>query len=225
VTAVARKRRRATARELPLDSPNWMPIGDAVGRVYQRTGDHDLVARDLTDDMAKPDGVRSMRRRVGKIPYGGKPEDYGPEREQLLCEFWAEEHELYWSGAEKRLMIIRRGHGSLIVGERGYAFFVWQPDLDKLYPAADATSTATPPMPSDPEKMTPEVKPPTPENPRLRAQKACREFADKKYPRGHDHIKLHVIMRAAEIDPVFRKTVIPFPKPDVWSRALDRRKG
>jgi|SRR6516165_10301934 hypothetical protein len=83
----------------------------------------------------------------------------------------------------------------------------------------------------EPEKATPpEAKPPEPpppqhQNPRLRIQEACRQFAAEKYPDGYTHIALRVIMHDAEVDKKFKRTVVPFPERDVWSRALGRRKG
>src|SRR5262245_49106838 len=55
------------------------------------------------------------------------------------------------------------------------------------------------------------------------AQEACRQFADRKFPCGWNKIKTPVIVRAAKLDPEFSRTVVPFPKRDVWLRGLGRR--
>ena len=74
----------------------------------------------------------------------------------------------------------------------------------------------------------PEATPPVPKQPtasKSREQEACRQFAVRTYPRGYNSIRTSVIMHAAELDKEFKKTVVPFPKRDVWLRALGRRKG
>ena len=73
-----------------------------------------------------------------------------------------------------------------------------------------------------------QAKPPVPKQPtasKSREQEACRQFAVRTHPRGYNSIRTSVIMHAAELDKEFKKTVGPFPKRDVWLRALGRRKG
>jgi hypothetical protein len=178
-------------RRLPLDDPRWLPLADALARACPRTGDHDLAARVLTEAMAKPGGVRSMRWRVRKGTGG-------PEREQLPLAFWAEQHELYWSGAEKRLMIIeRRRAGQIVTADaaRGYAFFVWKPDLDKLYPDAAVTAAAEGPR-------------------RSRTQERIREAVEKELPGEWEHLEIGEIMKRLGIQ----------ASRDTYLRALGRRK-
>ena len=122
-----------------------------------------------------------------------------------------------------------------------------QPELEKPWPTVSGSvnwtspailaPTTPPPQPEPkpkkikrrrkpkpaPEKVTPP--PPQPQNPRLRVREACKQFAEEKYPDGYAHIALRVIMHDAEVDKKFKRTVVPFPERDVWSRALGRRKG
>ena len=135
---------------LPLDDPRWLPLANVHGALCPSTGHPELAARDLTGGMAKPDGVRSMRRRFARLPDKVDPDDY-PERERLRWAFW-NEHELYWSGSERRLMIVPRPRGGQIVtadAARGYAFFAWRPDLERLWPTMFPPShePAPPPAP------------------------------------------------------------------------------
>jgi hypothetical protein len=112
----------------PLDDARWLPVLDAHKAILPRTGNWYLAARDLTAAMARPDGVRSMRRRV----YGE-----GPERELLPRSFW-DTYELYpWNSRpgpfpNDTLLICPPGKIGRAI--KGYAFFVWQPDLELVWP-------------------------------------------------------------------------------------------
>src|SRR5262245_38573578 len=82
-----RSERKAAAagRRPPLDSPNWIPIKNAFSGVYQRTGNLQLAAKDLTELLAaRRNRVRSMRR---SLEHGQES-----ERELLSTKFW---HEMY----------------------------------------------------------------------------------------------------------------------------------
>lgn len=85
------------------------------------------------------------------------------------------------------------------------------------------------PKPPESEKAKPpEATPPAPKQPtasKSREQEACRQFADRMYPHGYNSIRTSVIMHAADLDKEFKQTVAPFPKRDVWLRALGRRKS
>ena len=82
--------------------------------------------------------------------------------------------------------------------------------------------------PESEKAKPPEATPPAPKQPtasKSREQEACRQFAVRKYPHGYNSIRTSVIMHAAELDKEFKQTVVPFPKRDVWLRALGRRKS
>ena len=84
------------------------------------------------------------------------------------------------------------------------------------------------PKPPESEAKPPEATPPAPKKPtasKSREQEACRQFAVRKYPHGYNTIRTSVIMHAADLDEEFRQRVVPFPKRDVWLRALGRRKS
>jgi hypothetical protein len=85
------------------------------------------------------------------------------------------------------------------------------------------------PKPPESEKAKPsEATPPAPKQPtasKSREQAACRQFAVRKYPHGYNSIRTSVIMHDADLDKEFKQTVVPFPKRDVWLRALGRRKS
>ena len=121
-------------RPLRLDSPDWMPLDVLHPLICEKTGDRRLADRDLTDAMAKG-RVRSMRRRTSP-----------PEREQLLPSFWADDYQLdssgpdiaAWSGelappeldrAMRLELVPLRGGMTL----RGYVFYAWKPDCERIF--------------------------------------------------------------------------------------------
>jgi hypothetical protein len=108
-------------KRLPLDSPNWVPLAEAHAELSKRRGSGDIAAKVLTKHMAE-EHIRSMRWRVGKWPPG-------PEQELLAGAFWRDEYELYSSN---RLLVVPRVRSGQIVGERGFVFYVWGPDLKKF---------------------------------------------------------------------------------------------
>ena len=110
--------------KLPLDDPRWLPLADAHARLGRRTGSPGLAARDLSDAMKSGD-VRSLRRPIGR--------GSGPDRELLAKSFWTA-HELYSGSA---LLVVDRSRGGQIItaaAARGFAFFVWSPDLERYWP-------------------------------------------------------------------------------------------
>jgi hypothetical protein len=131
-----RSQRKAAAagRRPPLDSPNWISIKNAFSRVYQCTGNLQLAAKDLRELLAaRRNRVRSMRRSL--------VQGQEPERELLSTKFWHENvpyalsddlsHSLFVVPVEK--------FGSLFKPHQypvSHVYYVWQPDLDKLYPTA-----------------------------------------------------------------------------------------
>jgi hypothetical protein len=144
------KRAKAQRRaKLPLDDPRWLPILDAHKAILPRTGDWHLAARDLTAAMAKPDGVRSMRRRVKR--------GEGPDRELLPRSFW-EAYELRpWNSRpgpfpNDSLLVCPPGKTGRAI--QGYAFFVWNPDLEKIWPTAAPTAGSSE-HPNDPLRPPP----------------------------------------------------------------------
>jgi hypothetical protein len=150
--------------ELPLDSPNWLPLPEEAYRLLcSLLGERNLAAKDLTDAMADDDDrrrVRSMRRCFAygvreKIEYTGRVVDgfrevkavgrervlIGPERELLSREYW-NEHRL--SPRSDGSAEIIEGSGS-ITTVKGYAFFVWKPDLAKIWPTIFGPPSLSPP--------------------------------------------------------------------------------
>jgi hypothetical protein len=166
---VARQRRSGS--KLPLDDPRWMPLADVHKVLRASTGSPHLAAHDLTEAMAKPGGVHSMRRRFARVPDGANPDDY-PERELLSGTFWAEQHELLSASdtliaPDGFVIASRLGHGQITTADaaRGYAFFAWRPDLEKACPtifvAAAAPVAQEPPSasPTESQRRRPGPKP------------------------------------------------------------------
>jgi hypothetical protein len=142
---VARKRRGTD--KLPLDDQQrWRPLAEVYKALCQSTGSPQLAALILTEAMAKPGGVRSMRWRAARVPDGANPDDY-PERELLSPTFWAEQHELLstsdtLSHPDGLVIGLRSRHGQIMTADaaRGYAFFAWGPDLEKAWPTIFAAA-------------------------------------------------------------------------------------
>jgi hypothetical protein len=131
------KKAKAKRRtKLPLDDSNWLPVLDAHKAILPRTGNWHLAARDLTAAMAKADGVRSMRRRVMR--------GEGPDRKLLPRSFWNTYELRPWNSRPgpfpiDTLLICPPGKIGRAI--EGYAFFVWKPDLEKIWPTAAPTTT------------------------------------------------------------------------------------
>jgi hypothetical protein len=105
--------------DLPLEDPRWIPLIIEHKRLAERLTSSGLAAGDLTKAMA--DGViRSMGRKAGG-------------RELLSSKFWAKDYELYWSRIHG-LELHPRRRGNVYVPVRGWVFFIWEPDRDKLWP-------------------------------------------------------------------------------------------
>jgi len=121
--------------KLPLDDARWLPMTDAHGELTRRTGDRSLSARDLTDGLMVG-RVRCMRRRL-------RP---GSERARELVShaFWALHRLDSWSDA--LLVVPRVQAGPLVASVRGFVFYVWKPDFEKLWPTAVTPSE----RPADP---------------------------------------------------------------------------
>jgi len=155
---VARKRR--TRSKLPLgDQQRWRPLAQVYKALCPSTGSPHLAALDLTEAMAKPGGVRSMRRRAERVPDGANPDDY-PERELLSPTFWAEQHELLSTSdtlihPDGLVIGLRSRHGQIMTADaaRGYAFFAWRPDLEKAWPTIFVAAAA--PVAQEPLSLSP----------------------------------------------------------------------
>jgi len=102
-----------------------------------------------------------------------------------------------------------------------------KPQPNKKVKRARRSRRRKPKPPESDKAKPPEAKPPAPKQPhasKSREQEACRQFAVRKYPHGYNSIRTSVIMHAADLDKEFKQTVVPFPKRDVWLRALGRRR-
>jgi hypothetical protein len=136
---VARKRRGTD--KLPLDDQQrWRPLAEVYKALCHSTGSPQLAALILTEAMAKPGGVRSMRWRAARVPDEANPDEY-PECELLSPTFWAEQHELLSTSdtllhPDGLVIGLRSRHGQIMTADaaRGYAFFAWRPDLEKAWP-------------------------------------------------------------------------------------------
>jgi hypothetical protein len=146
--------------KLPLDDPRWLPVIEAHKRQCELTGEPQLAARELTEAMARErNGLRSMRRSIY---------DADPDRELLTPSHWTK-YQLWWrleaktAGATGQDLIVRSRDRSDPKGPDGdigpsysYAYYIWRPDLERLW--SQLRSPPSPP-PATPDHAT-DVSPP-----------------------------------------------------------------
>jgi hypothetical protein len=119
---VTRRATTKTTREKrPLDDRlRWLPIAEALSRIEQHTGSGVFAVRELTDLVAN-DKIGTMHR----LPTG--------EPRRLQPSFWR-------TPESKLIFVFARNTGSTV--NRDGVFYVWAPDLDKLYPTASPAEQA-----------------------------------------------------------------------------------
>ena len=201
-------------RRFPLDSPNWIPIVNALQSLCDLTGNRQLAAKDLTNALADRD-VPSMRRYFWGFrqspPVGAVL--LVPDGELLPAAYWTEHHVQSWSS--DATFVARRGafdpsRCNMFTEITGYAYFVWKPALAKIWPAAFATPRVRRTNDKRQHKGSP-------------TQDAIRQIAAQEWPDGHEGIPIkHII---AGVSPKLRARGIPVPNRDTWLRALGRRKS
>jgi len=206
-------RRKRVTRRFPLDSPNWIPIVNALQSLCDLTGNRQLAAKDLTNALADRD-VPSMRRYFSgwrqSPPVGAVLLE--PDGELLPAAYWTE-HEVQ-SGWSDGTFVASRGNMAAQI--MGYAYFVWKPALAKIWPAAFALAAA----PAAPRVRRTNDKRQHKGSP---TQDAIRRIAAQEWPEGHEGIPIkHII---AGVSPKLSARGIPVPKRDTWLRALGRRKS
>jgi hypothetical protein len=206
------RRKRVTRRFRP-DSPNWIPIVNALQSLCDLTGNRQLAAKDLTNALADRD-VPSMRRCFSgsrSPPVGA--ELLEPDGELLPAAYWTE-HQVVQSPLSDATIVARRSTMPLEIA--GYAYFVWKPALAKIWPAAFALAAA----PAAPRVRRTNDKRQHKGSP---TQDAIRQIVAQEWPDGHEGIPIkHII---AGVSPKLRARGIPVPKRDTWLRALGRRKS
>ena len=211
------RRKRVTRRS---DSPNWIPIVNALQSLCGLTGNRQLAAKDLTNALADRD-VPSMRRYVSgwrqSPPVGAVLLE--PDGELLPAAYWTEHQVQSWS-SDGTFVASRGsfvpGRGNMFVEITGYAYFVWKPALAKIWPAAFALAAA----PAAPRVRRTNDKR---QHKGSATQDAIRQIAAQEWPDGHEAIPIKRIIAA--VSPKLRARSIPVPKRDTWLRALGRRKS
>jgi hypothetical protein len=121
-----------TPNQPPLDDERWMSIEAAHQRGVERTGDNDLAVIDL-EKLLADDRLPCMRRSTAS-----------GERQRVAAIAWTDLIRLY-SGKEVsviyRASLHRSPGGSYVVDQvRGWRFYIWQPDLDRIWPPPGGTA-------------------------------------------------------------------------------------
>ena len=119
--------------ELPLDDPRWLLFRAAHQRLAERTHDDELAVIDLMELLAQ-----------GRLPCMARSTVTG-ERKRVAATAWVDEIELlFW---KNRPRVFSRHPSMCMVARRptqvreqvhGW-FYVWQPDLDRIWSTATAT--------------------------------------------------------------------------------------
>lgn len=117
------------AEPLPLDDDaRWLPIEAAYQRRAERTGNTALADIDLTKALMEGH-LRCMARSTTT-----------GERKPIPPTMWADQIKLHSSRREGVLVVHRRQPDDdelvfcLIRPFRGWAFYIWQPDFDRIWP-------------------------------------------------------------------------------------------
>jgi hypothetical protein len=118
------KAAREHTLELPLDDPRWLLFKVAHQRLAERTHDDELAAIHLTKALGQENGLRCMH-----LSATG-------ERTLLLPEEWTARLMLCF-GTDGLRVLERRDDPRHPMRLRGW-FHVWQPDLDRIWPATNA---------------------------------------------------------------------------------------
>jgi hypothetical protein len=132
-----------TPEQPPLDDdPRWLPIEDAHQRRNERTGSNRLAAADLTKEQAQRH-VRSMARSLRS----GEPRRVAPAE-------WVDEIELlFWKNRPRvfsrrpSVRMIARRPTRVREQVRDWAFYVWKPDFETVWPPPPDTSSEAPSRP------------------------------------------------------------------------------
>jgi len=122
-----------TRRKLPLESPHWWPITQAIEHRRQRTSADKLTALDFTQAL-KAGRLRALVRYADG------------HREWLPTSAW---DDLYVGGWPPKLAVFSRKLGSQPPGQ---FFFVWLPDYENIFGDRHAISSSPAQTQEVPEK-------------------------------------------------------------------------
>ncbi|MCP3464480.1 hypothetical protein [Bradyrhizobium sp. CCGUVB23] len=117
--------------EPSLDDPHWLPAQEEYKLLYQRRGHSKLASLDMNKALASG-RVRCMRRNIES----GDPEP-------LTREFWA--HRELVAHATASFTRTRDGPDPV-----GFVYFLWHPDVEKVWPALRQTDDETAPVRAKP---------------------------------------------------------------------------
>ena len=104
-------KRRKKVEQLLLDSPNWMPVAQALRLLNGLLGNHYLAVKDLTDAVADK-RLPCMRRLIAS--------EVAPDQDRKIVPP-ADATPVYF-------------------GREDSAFFVWRPKFEKIWPALAASA-------------------------------------------------------------------------------------
>src|SRR5262249_46794851 len=139
---MSKRRRKARERtsELPLDSPNWMPLAEAHRLLTGLLGNGYLAAKDLTAAVAaNPSAKRlpCMQRAVASRIAPDQDREIVPlsirfdfDHEKLRVWEWKDDAPVYYRGPADAAPRGRR----VYFDAADAAFFVWRPKFEKIWP-------------------------------------------------------------------------------------------
>jgi hypothetical protein len=123
--------------QLPLDSPNWMPLAEAHRLLTGLLGNGHLAAKDLTVAVADK-RLPCMQRAIRSWIAPDQDREIGP----LLFRFDSQKLQVL----ERKEYLGPAGAAWAYVDAADAAFFVWRPKFEKIWPwvAASAPARSSP---------------------------------------------------------------------------------
>lgn len=107
--------------KLPVESPNWWPIADALEHRSQRRSSDKLAAQDVHQALRAPGQLRAqVQHEDGR-------------REPLAAAAWEDLYIVAWAYGgppRSRMAVFSRKHNS---APRGCRYFVWLPDYKNIF--------------------------------------------------------------------------------------------
>ena len=127
-------KRRKNVEQLPLDSPDWMPVAEALRLLHGLLGNPYLAAKDLFAAAAAKRSDKRLPCMRRAIASHIAPDQ---DREIVPLSFW-DEYEFGFDPVSEKLQIGAKG---LAVEFRfRVAFFVWKPKFEKIWPKLAASA-------------------------------------------------------------------------------------
>jgi hypothetical protein len=126
--------RKSRATEPSLDDPRWRPVQEEYKLITQCSGHKTLALLDLNETLAN-NRVQSMRRHTESGERQRLHAHTESAEHEGLFEYWGNHKLLLWSDESLVVVPRRPDPPGFVKPVRGFAFFLWHPDVVKVWPA------------------------------------------------------------------------------------------